>query len=97
MHKDRGIKKKGLRLLSFGEQQPTASLWGWPRALSQALIIREMLRLIRYDAGLSEPPKVAEYYDVHVVCGSGFGGLLDIMSGILGMTGEELVDEFVAL
>ncbi|KAH8834602.1 hypothetical protein DL96DRAFT_1581063 [Flagelloscypha sp. PMI_526] len=87
MPKERRITKKGLRLLSFDG--------GGLRALSQALIIREMLRRIRYDAGLREPPKVADYFDV--ICGSGFGGLLAIMSGILCMTGEELVDEFVAL
>ncbi|KAH8834597.1 hypothetical protein DL96DRAFT_1551349 [Flagelloscypha sp. PMI_526] len=87
MPKEKRITKKGLRLLSFDG--------GGLRALSQALIIREMLRRIRYDEDLSEAPKVADYFDL--ICGSGFGGLLAIMSGILGMTGEELVNEFVAL
>ncbi|KAH8814677.1 hypothetical protein DL96DRAFT_420437 [Flagelloscypha sp. PMI_526] len=47
-------------------------------------------------SGASRPtPRVADYFDM--VCGSGFGGLLAIMAGILGMTGKELVDEFTAL
>ncbi|KAH8833191.1 hypothetical protein DL96DRAFT_713047 [Flagelloscypha sp. PMI_526] len=56
---------------------------------------------IAYDSIVSQAdsscptPRVADYFDV--VCGSGFGGLLAIMTGILGMTGKELVDEFTAL
>ncbi|KAH8814665.1 hypothetical protein DL96DRAFT_1684926 [Flagelloscypha sp. PMI_526] len=56
---------------------------------------------IAYDERVAESvtsrptPRIADYFDM--VCGSGFGGLLAIMAGILGMTGKELVDEFTAL
>ncbi|KAH8833176.1 P-loop containing nucleoside triphosphate hydrolase protein, partial [Flagelloscypha sp. PMI_526] len=40
-------------------------------------------------------PRVVDYFDM--ICGSGFGGLLAIMAGILEMTGKELVDEFTTL
>ncbi|KAH8804040.1 hypothetical protein DL96DRAFT_749023 [Flagelloscypha sp. PMI_526] len=56
---------------------------------------------IAYDNGAVESntsrsaPRVADYFDL--VCGSGFGGLLAIMAGILGMTGTELVDECASL
>ncbi|KAH8833147.1 hypothetical protein DL96DRAFT_710244 [Flagelloscypha sp. PMI_526] len=71
------------------------------RALSQAKILRETLDRIAYDNDVADSnpsrltPRVADYFDV--VCGSGFGGLLAIMTGILGLTGKELVDEFTAL
>ncbi|KAH8834587.1 hypothetical protein DL96DRAFT_1810826 [Flagelloscypha sp. PMI_526] len=48
--------------------------WGWPTSGLSGLIIREMLRRIRHDAGLSEPPKVADYFGV--ICGPGFGGFV---------------------
>ncbi|KAH8824780.1 hypothetical protein DL96DRAFT_1817429 [Flagelloscypha sp. PMI_526] len=83
---------RGLRLLSFDG--------GGLRALSQAKILQETLDRIAYDnvAGSDTPrsePRVADYFDL--ICGSGFGGLLAIMAGVLGMTGRELVDEFAAL
>ncbi|KAH8814675.1 hypothetical protein DL96DRAFT_420319 [Flagelloscypha sp. PMI_526] len=84
---------RGLRLLSFDG--------GGLRALSQAKILQETMDRIAYDesvgeSGVSRPaPRIADYFDM--VCGSGFGGLLAIMAGILGMTGKELVDEFTAL
>ncbi|KAH8814672.1 hypothetical protein DL96DRAFT_420199 [Flagelloscypha sp. PMI_526] len=84
---------RGLRLLSFDG--------GGLRALSQAKILQETMDRIAYDesaaeSGVSRPtPRVADHFDM--VCGSGFGGLLAIMAGILGMTGKELVDEFTAL
>ncbi|KAH8793687.1 acyl transferase/acyl hydrolase/lysophospholipase, partial [Flagelloscypha sp. PMI_526] len=77
----------GLRLLSFDG--------GGIRAVSQALMVREMAYRIEYDCQLSSPARICDYFDM--ICGSGFGGLLAIMCGILKMTGDQLVEEFVAL
>ncbi|KAH8833249.1 acyl transferase/acyl hydrolase/lysophospholipase [Flagelloscypha sp. PMI_526] len=77
----------GLRLLSFDG--------GSLHCVSQALIIQDTLRRIEHDLSLSAPPKVSDYFDI--VCGSGFGGLLAIMCGILHMTGDQLVEELVFL
>ncbi|KAH8833157.1 hypothetical protein DL96DRAFT_710944 [Flagelloscypha sp. PMI_526] len=91
MSKDPPSSRRGLRLLSFDG--------GGLRALSQAKIIQETLNRIAYDdagSNSSHPtPRVTDYFDM--VCGSGFGGLLAIMAGILGLSGKELVDEFAAL
>ncbi|KAH8814667.1 acyl transferase/acyl hydrolase/lysophospholipase [Flagelloscypha sp. PMI_526] len=93
MSKGQPIPPRGLRLLSFDG--------GGLRALSQAKILQETTDRIAYDesvgeSGVSRPaPRVADHFDM--VCGSGFGGLLAIMAGILGMNGKELVDEFTAL
>ncbi|KAH8814629.1 hypothetical protein DL96DRAFT_1752984 [Flagelloscypha sp. PMI_526] len=93
MSKSQPSIPRGLRLLSFDG--------GGLRALSQAKILQETMDRIVYDestteSGVSRPtPRVADHFDM--VCGSGFGGLLAIMAGILGMTGKELVDEFTAL
>ncbi|KAH8814663.1 hypothetical protein DL96DRAFT_419947 [Flagelloscypha sp. PMI_526] len=84
---------RGLKLLSFDG--------GGLRALSQAKILKETMDRIAYDESAAESevprpaPRVADYFDM--VCGSGFGGVLAIMVGILGMTGKELLDEFTAL
>ncbi|KAH8818947.1 acyl transferase/acyl hydrolase/lysophospholipase, partial [Flagelloscypha sp. PMI_526] len=85
-------KPRGLRLLSFDG--------GGLRAFSQAKIIQETLDRIAFDnvaeSGVTRSkPRVADYFDL--ICGSGFGGLLAIMAGVLGMTGRELVDEFATL
>ncbi|KAH8833241.1 hypothetical protein DL96DRAFT_1705245 [Flagelloscypha sp. PMI_526] len=77
----------GLRLLSFDG--------GGLHCISQALIIQDTLRRIEHDLSLPSPPKVSDYFDM--ICGSGFGGLLAIMCGILHMTGDQLVDELVSL
>ncbi|KAH8792394.1 hypothetical protein DL96DRAFT_1515757 [Flagelloscypha sp. PMI_526] len=77
----------GLRLLSFDG--------GGIRAVSQALMVREMMHRIEADCELPKPAKVCDYFDM--ICGSGFGGLLAIMCGILEMTGDQLVEEFVVL
>ncbi|KAH8833238.1 hypothetical protein DL96DRAFT_1677429 [Flagelloscypha sp. PMI_526] len=77
----------GLRLLSFDG--------GGLHCISQALIIQDTLRRIEHDLSLPTPPKVSDYFDM--ICGSGFGGLLAIMCGILHMTGDQLVDELVSL
>ncbi|KAH8833143.1 acyl transferase/acyl hydrolase/lysophospholipase [Flagelloscypha sp. PMI_526] len=92
MSKGSSSTPRGLMLLSFDG--------GGLRALSQAKILQETLDRVTYDdvadSNSSRPtPRVADYFDM--VCGSGFGGLLAIMTGILGMTGKELVDEFAAL
>ncbi|KAH8818955.1 hypothetical protein DL96DRAFT_1715227 [Flagelloscypha sp. PMI_526] len=92
MSKARPSNPRGLRLLSLDG--------GGLRALSQAKILQETLDRIAYDngAGSDAPrsePRVVDYFDL--ICGSGFGGLLAIMAGILGMTGRELVDEFATL
>ncbi|KAH8834416.1 acyl transferase/acyl hydrolase/lysophospholipase [Flagelloscypha sp. PMI_526] len=78
---------KGLRFLSFDG--------GGIRAVSQALMVREMMNRVQTDHQLSTPPRVCDYFDM--VCGSGFGGILAIMCGILKMTGDEVVHEFVNL
>ncbi|KAH8822474.1 hypothetical protein DL96DRAFT_352619 [Flagelloscypha sp. PMI_526] len=77
----------GLRCLSFDG--------GGLKAICQALTVREMLHRLQTDRQLDRPPKAAEYFDI--ICGSGFGGLLAIMCGVLHLTGDELVNEFVAL
>ncbi|KAH8834120.1 hypothetical protein DL96DRAFT_481741 [Flagelloscypha sp. PMI_526] len=77
----------GLRFLSFDG--------GGIQAVSQALMVREMMSCVGVDCQLSSPARVCDYFDM--ICGSGFGGLLAIMCGILKMTGDELVDEFVNL
>ncbi|KAH8799506.1 hypothetical protein DL96DRAFT_1780444 [Flagelloscypha sp. PMI_526] len=68
---------------------------GGLRAISQALIIRDMLHRLEDDHQLSHPAKACDYFDM--ICGSGLGGLLAIMCGILRMTGDQLVEEFVSL
>ncbi|KAH8834134.1 hypothetical protein DL96DRAFT_1676352 [Flagelloscypha sp. PMI_526] len=78
---------KGLRFLSFDG--------GGIRVVSQALMIREIMSRVSADRQLSGPARACDYFDM--ICGSGFGGLLAIMCGILKMTGDELVDEFVNL
>ncbi|KAH8822492.1 hypothetical protein DL96DRAFT_1684203 [Flagelloscypha sp. PMI_526] len=77
----------GLRLLAFDG--------GGLRAISQALIVRDMLHRLEDDHQLSHPAKACDYFDM--ICGSGLGGLLAIMCGILRMTGDQLVEEFVSL
>ncbi|KAH8836133.1 hypothetical protein DL96DRAFT_1520856 [Flagelloscypha sp. PMI_526] len=77
----------GLRLLSFDG--------GGIRAVSQALMVREMIHRIEADRQLTSPARVCDYFDM--ICGSGFGGLLAIMCGILEMTGDQLVEEFITL
>ncbi|KAH8836062.1 hypothetical protein DL96DRAFT_106606 [Flagelloscypha sp. PMI_526] len=77
----------GLRLLSFDG--------GGIRAVSQALMVREVMHRIEADCQLPSPARVCDYFDM--ICGSGFGGLLAIMCGILKMTGDQLVEEFVVL
>ncbi|KAH8822485.1 hypothetical protein DL96DRAFT_1684198 [Flagelloscypha sp. PMI_526] len=64
-------------------------------SISQALIIRDMMHKVEEENQLTDPPKVAEYFDM--ICGSGLGGLLAIMCGVLHMTGEQLVEEFVCV
>ncbi|KAH8833310.1 hypothetical protein DL96DRAFT_1677483 [Flagelloscypha sp. PMI_526] len=77
----------GLRLLSFDG--------GGFHCISQALIIQDTLRRIEHDHNLLSPPRVSNYFDM--ICGSGFGGLLAIMCGVLHMTGDQLVEELVVL
>ncbi|KAH8833277.1 hypothetical protein DL96DRAFT_718752 [Flagelloscypha sp. PMI_526] len=77
----------GLRLLSIDG--------GGLHCVSQALIIQDTLRRIEHDLSLPAPPRVSDYFDM--ICGSGFGGLLAIMCGILHMTGDQLVEELVSL
>ncbi|KAH8834118.1 hypothetical protein DL96DRAFT_1676341 [Flagelloscypha sp. PMI_526] len=77
----------GLRFLSFDG--------GGIQAVSQAFMIREMMSCVGVDRQLSGSVRICDYFDI--ICGSGFGGLLAIMCGILKMTGDELVDEFVNL
>ncbi|KAH8796797.1 hypothetical protein DL96DRAFT_1080196 [Flagelloscypha sp. PMI_526] len=57
--------------------------------------MREILGRLQHDTGASRSLKVADYFDM--IGGSGFGGLLAIMAGILDMTIDELVSEFSAL
>ncbi|KAH8823530.1 hypothetical protein DL96DRAFT_1713932 [Flagelloscypha sp. PMI_526] len=54
-----------------------------------------MLHRLEEDHQLSRPAKVSDYFDM--VCGSGLGGLLAIMCGVLHMTGDQLVEEFISL
>ncbi|KAH8829777.1 hypothetical protein DL96DRAFT_1525139 [Flagelloscypha sp. PMI_526] len=54
-----------------------------------------MLQRLEEDQQLSSPARVCDYFDM--ICGSGLGGLLAIMCGILRMTGDQLVDEFLGL
>ncbi|KAH8795183.1 acyl transferase/acyl hydrolase/lysophospholipase, partial [Flagelloscypha sp. PMI_526] len=68
---------------------------GGLRAVSQALIVRDMFHRLEEDHQLSSPARISDYFDM--ICGSGLGGLLAIMCGILHMTGEQLVEEFVGL
>ncbi|KAH8827392.1 hypothetical protein DL96DRAFT_1556469 [Flagelloscypha sp. PMI_526] len=77
----------GVRLLAFDS--------GGLGAISQALIVRDMLHCLEEDHQLQSPPKVSDYFDM--ICGSGLGGLLAIMCGVLHMTGNQLVEEFVGL
>ncbi|KAH8834119.1 hypothetical protein DL96DRAFT_1676342 [Flagelloscypha sp. PMI_526] len=95
---------KGLRFLSFGTCFPTWFLChfniqsldgGGIEAVSQALMVREIMSRIGADCQLSSPARACDYFDM--ICGSGFGGLLAIMCGILKMTGDELVHEIVNL
>ncbi|KAH8806701.1 hypothetical protein DL96DRAFT_611436 [Flagelloscypha sp. PMI_526] len=83
-HPDGG---KGLRFLSFDG--------GGIRAVSQAIMVKEMMNRVQVDCQLSSPPRVCDYFDM--ICGSGFGGILAIMCGVLKMTGDQLVHEFVGL
>ncbi|KAH8824212.1 acyl transferase/acyl hydrolase/lysophospholipase [Flagelloscypha sp. PMI_526] len=95
----------GLRLLSFGQfwecLGPACLTFGSSldgggiRSISQALMVKEMMHRVQEDHQLPEPPKVSDYFDM--ICGSGFGGLLAIMCGILHMTGDQLVQEFIRL
>ncbi|KAH8832111.1 acyl transferase/acyl hydrolase/lysophospholipase [Flagelloscypha sp. PMI_526] len=80
-------RTKGLRLLCFDG--------GGLCCLSQALIVKEMLDRLQYDSNSSRSLKVVDYFDM--IGGSGFGGLLAIMAGVLEMTVEELVSEFLSL
>ncbi|KAH8822497.1 hypothetical protein DL96DRAFT_1684206 [Flagelloscypha sp. PMI_526] len=68
---------------------------GGLRAISQALIIRDTLHRLEDSHQLSHPAKACDYFDM--ICGSGLGGILAIMCGILRMTGDQLVEEFVNL
>ncbi|KAH8826713.1 hypothetical protein DL96DRAFT_1210532 [Flagelloscypha sp. PMI_526] len=77
----------GLRLLAFDG--------GGLRAVSQALIVRDMFHRLEEDHQLSRPARISDHFDM--ICGSGLGGLLAIMCGILHMTGEHLVEEFLCL
>ncbi|KAH8813778.1 hypothetical protein DL96DRAFT_1535379 [Flagelloscypha sp. PMI_526] len=79
--------KSGLRLLAFDG--------GGLRAISQALIIRDMFHRLEEDQQLTRPARVCAYFDM--ICGSGLGGLLAIMYGILCMTGDQVVEEFVSI
>ncbi|KAH8822506.1 hypothetical protein DL96DRAFT_1819972 [Flagelloscypha sp. PMI_526] len=79
--------ESGLRLLAFDG--------GGLRAISQALIIRDTLHRVEDDHQLSHPAKACDYFDM--ICGSGLGGILAIMCGILRMTGDQVVEEFVRL
>ncbi|KAH8813771.1 hypothetical protein DL96DRAFT_1716078 [Flagelloscypha sp. PMI_526] len=54
-----------------------------------------MCHRLEEDHQLEQPARVCDYFDM--ICGSGLGGLLAIMCGILCMTGEQLVEEFVQL
>ncbi|KAH8832462.1 hypothetical protein DL96DRAFT_1704525 [Flagelloscypha sp. PMI_526] len=74
---------------------PPGTDGGGIRAISQALMVREMMHRVEIDHRLSSPVRVCGHFDM--ICGSGFGGLLAIMCGILKMTGDELVHEFVTL
>ncbi|KAH8797806.1 hypothetical protein DL96DRAFT_898061 [Flagelloscypha sp. PMI_526] len=58
-------------------------------------MVREMMHRIEEDHQLPSPPIVSDYFDM--ICGSGLGGLLAIMCGVLHMTGNQLVEEFVGL
>ncbi|KAH8796796.1 acyl transferase/acyl hydrolase/lysophospholipase [Flagelloscypha sp. PMI_526] len=80
-------RTKGLRLLCFDG--------GGLCCLSQALLMREILGRLQHDTGAVRSLKVTSYFDM--IGGSGFGGLLAIMAGILDMTIDELVSEFSAL
>ncbi|KAH8834488.1 hypothetical protein DL96DRAFT_1676594 [Flagelloscypha sp. PMI_526] len=77
----------GIRLLSFDG--------GGIRSITLALMVREMMHRVEDDHQLPNPPKVSEYFDM--VCGSGLGGILAVMCGVLHMTGDQLVQEFVGL
>ncbi|KAH8802393.1 acyl transferase/acyl hydrolase/lysophospholipase, partial [Flagelloscypha sp. PMI_526] len=80
-------RTKGLRLLCFDG--------GGLCCLSQALIVKEMLDRLQYDSKSPSSLKVIDYFDM--IGGSGFGGLLAIMAGILEVTVDELVSEFSSL
>ncbi|KAH8817769.1 hypothetical protein DL96DRAFT_395910 [Flagelloscypha sp. PMI_526] len=56
--------KMGYRLLAFDG--------GGLRAISQALIVRDMLQRLEEDNQLSHPARVCDYFDM--ICGSGLGG-----------------------
>ncbi|KAH8833280.1 hypothetical protein DL96DRAFT_1493211, partial [Flagelloscypha sp. PMI_526] len=86
-HASSSPNDNGLRLLSFDG--------GGLQCVSQALIIQDTLRRIEHDLSLPAPPKVSDYFDM--ICGSGFGGLLAIMCGMLHMTGDQLAEELVSL
>ncbi|KAH8834421.1 hypothetical protein DL96DRAFT_1551201 [Flagelloscypha sp. PMI_526] len=58
-------------------------------------MVKEMMNRVQVDCQLSSSPRVCDYFDM--ICGSGFGGILAIMCGILSMTGDQLVREFVNL
>ncbi|KAH8834424.1 hypothetical protein DL96DRAFT_1810696 [Flagelloscypha sp. PMI_526] len=58
-------------------------------------MVKEMMNRVEADCQLASPPRVCDYFDM--ICGSGFGGILAIMCGILKMTGDQLIHEFVNL
>ncbi|KAH8797786.1 hypothetical protein DL96DRAFT_897628 [Flagelloscypha sp. PMI_526] len=58
-------------------------------------MVREMMHRVEEDHHLSKSPKVSQYFDM--ICGSGLGGLLAVMCGVFHMTGDQLVEEFVAV
>ncbi|KAH8834398.1 hypothetical protein DL96DRAFT_1756989 [Flagelloscypha sp. PMI_526] len=58
-------------------------------------MVKEIMNRVEVDCQLSTPPRVCDYFDM--ICGSGFGGILAIMCGILKMTGQQLVHEFINL
>lgn len=80
---------------------------GGARGLSSLLVLREIMEGIGSDRGASTAPRPCEYFDL--IGGSGTGGLVAIMLGVLGMviclqrvvidclTVEECVDTYLNL
>ncbi|KAH8799224.1 hypothetical protein DL96DRAFT_1824366 [Flagelloscypha sp. PMI_526] len=63
--------------------------------MSQALMVKEIVARYQDGQDNSAPLKIKDCFDM--IGGSGFGGLLAIMAGILEMTADQLVLEFCSL
>lgn len=80
-------KDNGLRILSIDR--------GGIRALSQLIILKELMNRLEVDLNLQETPLVCDYFDI--IAGTGSGGLIAVLLGRLCLTVDQAIEEFVGL